>query len=125
MIYINNDNRTKCIIGENAAAEYYVSLGYEIIERNWRFGHIGELDVIVFDKNSDLLIICEVKARSKSRYFRPSDSVDRKKKNKILKLANAFLYKNRKYLNCNVRFDVIEVVIDGNILNLNCIENAF
>ena len=86
---------------------------------------MGELDVIVFDKNSDLLIICEVKARSKSRYFRPSDSVDRKKKNKILKLANAFLYKNRKYLNCNVRFDVIEVVIDGNILNLNCIENAF
>lgn len=125
MIYINNDNKIKCKIGEDAAAEHYISLGCEIAERNWRFGRMGELDIIAFDRNNDLLIICEVKTRSKCRYFRPSDSVDIKKRNKIKKLSNAFLYKNKKYFNCNVRFDVIEVIIDGNIEYLNCIENAF
>ena len=39
-------NRTLGARGEALAAEYLQSLGYEVLDRNWRSGRTGELDLV-------------------------------------------------------------------------------
>ena len=36
---------------EEAAAEYLAQLGYTIVERNYTFKKVGELDIIALDNN--------------------------------------------------------------------------
>ena len=38
------------IYGERLAADYLISIGYEVIERNWRCS-FGEIDLIARDKD--------------------------------------------------------------------------
>ena len=45
--------------GENIAEQYLKELGYKIIERNWKYSRIGEIDIIAQDK--DTVVFVEVK----------------------------------------------------------------
>ena len=45
--------------GENHAANYLISLGYVLLERNWRFSH-AEIDIIA--KDGEILVFVEVKS---------------------------------------------------------------
>lgn len=47
-------------IGEELAEKYLRSLGYEILEKNWRYGK-NEIDIIARDDR--FLVIVEVKTR--------------------------------------------------------------
>lgn len=46
--------------GEQAAADYLLGLGWQLLARNWR-GHHGELDIIAHDGAA--LVFVEVKSR--------------------------------------------------------------
>ena len=48
--------------GEEVATEFLQKLGWRIIERNWRAGRFGEVDIIAMDLNGALVFI-EVKTR--------------------------------------------------------------
>ncbi len=112
-------------IGEDFAANYYESIGFKILERNWHFGKKGEIDIVAIDNNTELMIICEVKTRSRVSAIRPSDSVGLSKQKRIRYLTNAFLSLNPKYLDYYIRFDVAEVVFDKENILFNCIFDAF
>ena len=43
-------------IGERAAFDHYLSLGFDEVARNWRC-KVGELDLVV--RCDDLLVFCE------------------------------------------------------------------
>lgn len=62
--------------GEEIAQEYLRTLGYEIIETNWRSCYY-EIGFIARDK--DGLVIIEVKARGSDTYEHPSEAVSDKK----------------------------------------------
>ena len=62
---------------ESAAVSYLKNKGFEIIEKNFRYGRFAEIDIIAL-KNSVLHII-EVKARSNKHFGRPAEAVNYKK----------------------------------------------
>ncbi len=91
--------------GEALAARALRRRGYVLLERRWRC-RIGEIDIVARD--GEVLVVVEVKARSRSDYGPPIDAVDRDKRRKLEKLARAYLQAN-KLSDVTVRFDLVGV----------------
>jgi putative endonuclease len=87
--------------GEERAAAYLASRGYEILERNWRCGHL-ELDLIC--RREDFLVMVEVKTRRTKEEY-PDELLNRKKRKNLLTAANA--YAKGKGIQTEIRFDLI------------------
>lgn len=58
--------------GEDAAARHLESLGWQVLERNWRCRE-GEIDLIAADGAT--VVIVEVKTRQSTRYGRAIEAV--------------------------------------------------
>lgn len=107
--------------GEARAASHYRSLGFDVVDRNWRSSVRevpGELDVIV--RHGDLIVFSEVKARRSGGYGGAVAAVDEAKQGRIRALAEVWL-RERELADIDVRFDVI--AIDG--VTLTHYEAAF
>lgn len=118
-------NQLKGMIGEEYAEEYLISLGFEILERNFR-AYGCEIDIIA--SGEGFLIFCEVKLRTSNRYGIPCESVTWRKQQNILEAAYAYLEKNPSSL--QPRFDIIEIYakkVCGDLIveDINYIKNAF
>ncbi len=93
-------------MGEAAAAEHLEAKGYKILERNFRYGREGELDLVA--EKDDLLVFVEVKMRRSDFFGSPEDSVTFGKRKQIARMSRAYVsLKNRMDTCC--RFDVISV----------------
>lgn len=95
--------------GEDRAASFLESRGFEIIERNYRFGRAGEIDLIA--RRDDLLIFVEVKSRNTPVYGGPLYAINARKKRTLRLVATHFL-STRPSLNAEnliFRFDMIAV----------------
>ena len=95
--------------GEALAARELRRRGYVILERRWRC-RIGEIDIVA--REGRVLVVVEVKARSRSDYGPPIDAVDRNKRRKLEKLARAYLQK-RKLQDLSLRFDLVGVTFSS------------
>ena len=91
--------------GESVAAEYLTGIGYVILERNVRTQH-GEIDIIVMDKNT--IVIVEVKTRTSLKFGYPEDAISSQKKEHLLASAQAYMQSHHE-LNQDWRVDVIAV----------------
>lgn len=111
--------------GEEIAKEYLISKGYYIVQTNFRC-KIGEIDIIA--RKDDYLIFVEVKTRINENYGKPVESISQHKVKKIIYTAKVYLSMKKQH-DINVRFDVIEVMVDNNggVENrvIEHIENAF
>ena len=104
--------------GEELAARYLEENDFVILERNFRFGKMGEIDIIA--REAEYICFIEVKTRTTTIYGSPSEAVNWKKQQGILRLSQVYL--NRCGLNnSNVRFDVVEILNE----KINLIRNAF
>ncbi|MGN1200825.1 MAG: YraN family protein [Candidatus Caccovivens sp.] len=110
-------NKIEGVSGEILALNFLKKKKYKIITTNYR-NKVGEIDIIA--EKDGIIVFVEVKSRSTLAYGRPIEAVDFRKKNKIKKTAELYLMFNRKS-ECDVRFDVIEIVGD----TITHIENAF
>jgi putative endonuclease len=106
--------------GEAEAVKHLRSLGYKILETNWRFGQ-EEIDIIASYK--DILSVVEVKTRSSSAFGEPEIFVNRQKQRHLIKAADAYLHKSG--LTLEVRFDIASVLKKGGSYQVTIIENAF
>ena len=113
MLYNNYHNRNIGRIGENIACKYIESIGYKVIDRNYRTRY-GEIDIIAIIsgdtskiKNEEVVFI-EVKTRLSGNKGRGAEKVDLKKISKMVMVAKKYAYENR-LLNTRLRFDVIEI----------------
>ena len=100
--------------GEGIAASFLMEKGFEIIERNFRFGKSGEIDLIALKEN--LLIFVEVKSRTSHSFGGPLYSINNRKKNTIRRVAKRFLVLNRDFFTKEIhcRFDMI-AILDGTV----------
>lgn len=93
-------------LGENMAARYLRQQGMKILERNWRIGDL-ETDIIAQDK--DTLVFCEVKTRTAGQAKKPEEAVDRKRQQRLIAGAQAYIRYNR--LDNPWRFDIVAIEI--------------
>ena len=99
-------------VGEEIATKYLLDKGYEILERNYRFGKL-ELDIIAVRDN--ILVFVEVKARKSARYGYPESSVTKAKfQNMVLAAEN---YRHTVAWRGPFRFDIILRNKDYNTIN--------
>jgi len=103
------NDKTIGAIGESAAQMRLKKEGYKIVARNV-FLPNGELDIVATEANCIAFI--EVKTRLKLDVYRPSDNVTYTKAEKIRRLSAIWLRRNKRYANLQVRFDVVEVILD-------------
>lgn len=108
--------------GEERACKHVASLGYRIVKRNFRYGKIGEIDIVAYD--DDTLVFIEVKTRSDYSFGSPEASVDARKQAQLKKVARMYYYVN-SLDNVVCRFDVIAVELLGNKVDLRHHKNAF
>lgn len=106
--------------GENAAAEYLVKKGYEVLERNYRYRR-AEVDLIVRKKN--WLVFVEVKTRTGNAFGFPEEFVNREKEENILSAAEEYMYKID--WQGNVRYDIVSVLWTGVDREIAHFEDAF
>ena len=107
-------------LGEKLARQHIRKLGYEILAKNWHYGHL-ELDIIARDKNE--LVIVEVKSRSGLRYEHPSEAVTSGKMKRIVEAADAYIQENN--IEMETRFDVITVIFFEKGHELEHFKDAF
>lgn len=95
--------------GEEIACDFLLSRGHQILDRNWRSGHL-ELDIVSEDQEG--LHFVEVKARTAPVTSAVSDQVNIVKQKRIS--AAALQYLNKKHLvGQEVFFDIVSVLFDG------------
>ncbi|MEX5632259.1 YraN family protein [Parafrankia sp. FMc2] len=91
--------------GEDVAARHLSAEGAEILVRNWRCRE-GEIDIVA--RQGDLLLFCEVKARSGTGYGSGPEAVTGRKAARIRRLAVRWLAEHPQPP-AIVRFDVLSV----------------
>ncbi|MFZ5559549.1 MAG: YraN family protein [Patescibacteria group bacterium] len=129
-------------IGEKIAEKYLKDKGYKILDKNFRYSKLGEIDIVAFKKDQPAtqakqaclagvagrVIFFEVKARKKTGLseFLPEDNITFDKQKKLIKLAQIYLSKNPSAGGDNPwQIDIlaIEVYRDGSY-DIRHIENA-
>jgi putative endonuclease len=94
--------------GEQVAAEYLERSGLRILARNWRCSE-GEIDIMAAERR--VLVVCEVKTRSSTRYGTPVEAITRAKRRRLRRLAVRWLAANGVLFD-EVRIDVIGLTRD-------------
>ena len=107
--------------GENLAVEYLQKLGYKVLERNYRC-KLGEVDIIAL--NNDTLVFIEVRTRSSLDFGLPQESINRRKRHQISKVALEFMLR-KKMKNIPARFDVVAISLEPGKEKVDHIKDAF
>jgi putative endonuclease len=97
-------------LGERLASNFLKRLGYRILETGFTV-RSGEIDIIAI--HNRVVVFVEVKAWTRAGEGGPSDAVDDRKQKRITSAALQYLKQNR-LLETPARFDVVEVVLQGN-----------
>jgi putative endonuclease len=108
--------------GEDLAVQFLKNNGYDILNRNWRWGRSGEIDVVA--RKGGILVFCEVKMSTFAGDAHPELRVDHRKQMNLSKLAQAYMIQNPCYFD-SVRFDIIAVKPHHGRDMIEHFENAF
>jgi putative endonuclease len=94
--------------GELAVARRYEADGFTVLDRNWRDGRRGELDLVL--GRDGLVVVCEVKTRTGSAFGDGAEAVDRAKQARLRRLAMAWVAAHRDDVGwVDLRIDVAVV----------------
>ncbi|QYX77267.1 YraN family protein [Streptomyces akebiae] len=95
--------------GEELAARRLVEAGMTVLERNWRGGRTGEIDIVARD--GDALVVCEVKTRRAGPFGHPMAAVTTTKAERLRGLAERWLQEHGGSPPGGVRIDLVGVVL--------------
>ncbi|MEV8019227.1 YraN family protein [Streptomyces sp. NPDC086554] len=100
--------------GEELAARRLGEAGMTVLERNWRGGRTGEIDIVAMD--GDALVVCEVKTRraglaGSAIYQHPMEAVGRAKAERLRRLAERWIEERGGPPSGGVRIDLVGVLI--------------
>lgn len=104
---------------ESLAAEYFISEGYVVRERNWRVGHL-EIDLIL--EKDRTIVFVEVKARATSEddaIF----SINFRKRRRIINAADVYLRQQRMLY--QYRFDIVTIIGNSSDYKMHHYPDAF
>lgn len=84
---------------------------------------VGRLELDVIAQRGNLMVFCEVRARTSADIAAPYESIDRKKIDRVRRAALGWLTQ-RGGARVDVRFDVASIVL-GPPMKMDYFENAF
>lgn len=108
---------------EAFALHYLQAQGMRLLAQNW-LCRSGELDLVML--HGDTVVFVEVRYRRHAAWGGALESVDSRKRGKLIQTAQYFLQKESRWASHPCRFDV--VAINAGELSpgaLNWIQNAF
>ncbi|MFE6199032.1 YraN family protein [Streptomyces sp. NPDC057838] len=95
--------------GETLAARRLTESGLRVLERNWRSGRAGEIDIVARD--GDVLVVCEVKTRREGPFEHPMAAVTPRKAARLRDLAERWIQAHGGAPPGGVRIDVVGVLL--------------
>ncbi|MET9762051.1 YraN family protein [Streptomyces sp. NPDC006372] len=95
--------------GESLAARRLAEAGLTVLERNWRSGRTGEIDIVARD--GDVLVVCEVKTRREGPFGHPMAAVTPQKAERLRDLAERWIQTHGGAPPGGVRIDVVGVLL--------------
>ncbi len=104
-----NARRAMGQYGEDVAARRLSEAGMTIVERNWRCGRTGEIDIVAHD--GDVLVVCEVKTRKSGSYEHPMAAVTPRKARRLRDLAERWIQTHGGAPPGGVRIDLVGVLL--------------
>jgi putative endonuclease len=107
--------------GEDAAAGLLASMGFHIVDRNWRCPS-GEMDLVA--TKDKVVVFCEVKTRNSESYGVPAEAVGWSKQQRLRRIGAQWLTSHRPGP-VEVRFDVVSVMVRDGRAELTHIPGAF
>jgi putative endonuclease len=108
---------------EDAAAAFLQAQGLVLLQRNYRC-RMGELDLIA-QQAPDVLVIAEVRLRSRLDYGGGAASVDARKRLRIVRTSRHLLMKQPQLARLRVRFDVLDLHPQGDGHHIDWLRGAF
>ena len=105
---------------EALALQHLIDSGLRLIERNWSC-RSGELDLVMLD--GDTVVFVEVRYRKHAAWGGALESVDARKRQRLILAAELFLQRESRWGKQPCRFDV--VAIGPGDTGLNWLRNAF
>jgi putative endonuclease len=109
--------------GEAAAERYLKKESFKILYRNFRARSGGEIDLVCRDRKEEVLVFVEVKTRRNEMFGAPSEAVNWRKRNRIIRAAKEWL-RLLDLPEIPFRFDIVEVVTEPN-QQIRLIRGAF
>ncbi|MEU5767812.1 YraN family protein [Streptomyces asoensis] len=95
--------------GEDVAARRLAEAGMTVLERNWRCGRTGEIDIVARD--GDVLVLCEVKTRRGGGFQHPMAAVTPEKARRLRDLAQRWIQEHGGAPPGGVRIDLVGVLL--------------
>ncbi|MET9502307.1 YraN family protein [Streptomyces sp. NPDC006622] len=95
--------------GEELAARRLTDAGMTVLERNWRCGRTGEIDIVARD--GDVLVVCEVKTRRDGGFQHPMAGVTPEKAERLRGLAERWIQAHGGAPPGGVRIDLVGVLL--------------
>ena len=95
--------------GEDLAARRLTESGMRILERNWRSGRSGEIDIVALD--GDVLVVGEVKTRRGGGFQHPMAAITPGKALRLRSLAERWVQAHGGAPPGGVRIDLIGVLL--------------
>lgn len=96
--------------GEDIAAEYLRSKGYQIIQRNFRAKRYGEVDIIAQKRKQ--LVFVEVKTRIGNQFGHPEEAVGSNKLHELRKMVDYFFNSHPK-VKLSPQVDVVAITLNS------------
>ena len=106
--------------GEDLAVNFLEQKGYEVLDRNWRWGRY-EVDIVA--QHMDIMVVAEVKTRQSNYFGEPEAFVSRAQQERLVESANGYIEKHG--LDLEVRFDIISIIYNSRERTVHHIEDAF
>lgn len=100
------DRKASGEAAEAAALAHLQAHGLQLLERNARF-KLGELDLVM--REGEMIVFVEVRLRNAAGWGDGFDSVDRRKRGKLVRAAQAWLAGKPALADASCRFDVVSV----------------
>jgi len=117
-----NKKHTVGVNAENLAHAYLSKQGLDLVTRNYRCP-LGEIDLIMHENQT--IVFIEVRYRSKEYFYSAIESIDRKKRDRIIKTGLHYQQSVCRGSDSMYRFDIL--TISGSLDNpdIEWIRNAF
>ena len=107
--------------GEELAKNFLIKKGYEILEMNYHFSRLAEIDIIA--QKNNILHFIEVKTRTQNAFGTPLEAITPKKLKQIYSCAMFYMSNSKKKFK-NYQIDAIGILLNkNNIPKIDFIEN--